>query len=67
MDKKLGKSGFISLREKQIVLKEKKKNKQIAVKLIQFDETHGWFAENIEGKKRWYNPRYWEYIKEVGT
>jgi hypothetical protein len=67
MIEKLGKSGYISLREKQIILKETRTNKQVAVKLIQFDEQYGWFALNAEGKKRWYNQKYWEFVKEVGV
>jgi hypothetical protein len=67
MIEKMGNSGFISLRKKQIILREIKTNKNVAVKLIQFDEQYGWFGENIEGKKRWYNKKYWEYLKEVGT
>ncbi len=50
----------------QIVLSNKKTKVKIAIKLINHDETAGWFGENIEGKKRWYSPLLWEYIKEVG-
>ena len=50
MIEKLGKSGYISLREKQIILKETRTNKKVAVKLIQFDGQYGWFALNAVGK-----------------
>ena len=62
----MGASGIIHAVPKQVVLQHTKNNKKIAIKALRYDVDYGWFAENLEGKKRWYNERYWKYIKDVG-
>ena len=64
---KMGTSGVVHTLPKQIVLQHTKDNTKIAIKALRYDAEFGWFAENLEGKKRWYNERYWKYIKEVGV
>jgi translation elongation factor P/translation initiation factor 5A len=74
--KKLGKSGIVYRRGQQVVLRNTKTDKKVAVKVIMYDSMQGWLAENGEGEWIWYREEnenwpneknYWVYVKEAGT
>lgn len=74
--KKLGNSGIVYRRGQQVVLRNTKTDKKVAVKVIMHDSMQGWLAENGEGEWIWYREEndkwpneenYWVYVKEAGT
>ena len=74
--KKLGNSGIVYRRGQQVVLRNTKTDKKVAVKVIMHDSVQGWLAENNEGDWIWYREEndswpneenYWAYVKKAGT
>ena len=74
--KKLGNSGIVYRRGQQVVLRNTKTDKKVAVKVIMHDSVQGWLAENGEGDWIWYREEndswpnekdYWVYVKKAGT
>ena len=74
--KKLGNSGIVYRRGQQVVLRNTKTDKKVAVKVIMHDSMQGWLAENGEGEWIWYREEndnwpneesYWRYVKKAGT